>query len=370
MSANSNPITFSALFKILPHLKDAVLLRGPHGIGKSAVPAQVSKNTKMKLLDVRLSLFTEGDLIGVPDHERIRQTGVTTFAPPDWLHAACTEPCVLFLDEINRATPGVQNSAFQLVLDREVKGMRLHPDTLVFAAINDSPEYNVNEMDPALLDRFITYDLVPTVQDWIDWASGEGLDDVIIDFIRQHPEHLRPTKAVEPGSITPTQRSWARLAATLKRAGMNPSDFAGSAGPEGFYAIVMGYVGVATAIAFTDFMKNYDAILSASDVLNDMKKHEKALRKASAEKILALIEKVANNSNEKVNDKFVNDWTDAQLDNIQLFAKVLSDEQLMHFWSKISKTGCNTTNLPKVHKRLIDRIRPALAGAGQVKKKT
>jgi MoxR-like ATPase len=217
--AASNPIDFATLKVILPFIKDAVLLRGPHGIGKSAVPAGVSKTSGKRLLDVRLSLFTEGDLVGVPDHERIKSTGVTSFAPPDWLHAACNEPVVLFLDEINRATPGVQNSAFQLVLDREVKGWRLHPETLVFAAINDSPEYNVNEMDPALLDRFVTYDLVPTHKDWLVWAVEEGLDELLVDFIRQHPEHLRPTKAVEPGSITPTQRSWARLAKTLSDAG-------------------------------------------------------------------------------------------------------------------------------------------------------
>ena len=215
--AASNPIDFATLKVILPFIKDAVLLRGPHGIGKSAVPAGVSKTSGKRLLDVRLSLFTEGDLVGVPDHERIKSTGVTSFAPPDWLHAACNEPVVLFLDEINRATPGVQNSAFQLVLDREVKGWRLHPETRVFAAINDSPEYNVNEMDPALLDRFVVYDLVPTHKDWLVWATAEGLDDLVVDFIRQHPEHLRPTKSVEPGSISLTLYSGLSLIAAKTR---------------------------------------------------------------------------------------------------------------------------------------------------------
>ena len=40
--AASNPIDFATLKVILPFIKDAVLLRGPHGIGKSAVPAGVS----------------------------------------------------------------------------------------------------------------------------------------------------------------------------------------------------------------------------------------------------------------------------------------------------------------------------------------
>ena len=90
--AASNPIDFATLGIVLQFVKDAVLLRGPHGIGKSAVPAAVAKKTGMRLLDVRLSLFTEGDLVGVPDHERIKSTGVTSFAPPDWLHTACTKP--------------------------------------------------------------------------------------------------------------------------------------------------------------------------------------------------------------------------------------------------------------------------------------
>ena len=88
--AASNPIDFATLNIVLQFVKDAILLRGPHGIGKSAIPAAVSKRTGMRLLDVRLSLFTEGDLVGVPNHELIKSTGVTSFAPPDWLHTACT----------------------------------------------------------------------------------------------------------------------------------------------------------------------------------------------------------------------------------------------------------------------------------------
>lgn len=361
MSA-SNPIDFATLNVILPLIKDAVLLRGPHGIGKSAVPADVSKRTSKRLLDVRLSLFTEGDLVGVPDHERIKSTGITSFAPPDWLHAACTEPVVLFLDEINRATPGVQNSAFQLVLDREVKGWRLHPETLVFAAINDSPEYNVNEMDPALLDRFVTYDLVPTHKDWIVWATSEGLDELLVDFIRQHPEHLRPTKSVEPGSVTPTQRSWARLAKTLSDAGMTPSQFGGQDKdglPPGFYAIAMGYVGVPTAIAFVNFIKEYDSVISAEDITDRWKATEKKIAKLPAEKVLSIIEKVGNLCKEK-------DLTLPQIQNLGSFGNLISGEQVMALWSAVS--GGRQGNTVKFHKFIQPRILEVATKANQTKK--
>jgi hypothetical protein len=360
--AASNPIDFATLGIVLTFVKDAVLLRGPHGIGKSAVPAAVSKQTGKRLLDVRLSLFTEGDLVGVPDHERIKSTGVTSFAPPDWLHAACTEPVVLFLDEINRATPGVQNSAFQLVLDREVKGWRLHPETLVFAAINDSPEYNVNEMDPALLDRFVTYDLVPTHKDWLTWAVSEGLDELVVDFIRQHPEHLRPTKAVEPGSITPTQRSWARLARTLMDNGLAPSQYGGSdkdALPAGFYAIAMGYVGAPTAIAFVNFIKEYDSVITAEDVTDRWKSFEKKIAKLPAEKILGLIEKIGNLCKEK-------ELTLTQMQNLGAFGQAVSGEQVMALWSSVSSG--KQANTVKFHKFIQPRILEVATKANGVKK--
>ena len=360
--AASNPIDFKTLDFVLQYINDAVLLRGPHGIGKSAVPAAVAKNTGKRLLDVRLSLFTEGDLIGVPDHKRIADTGVTTFAPPDWLHTACTESCVLFLDEINRASPGVQNSAFQLVLDREVKGMRLHPETLVFAAINDAPEYSVNEMDPALLDRFVTYDLVPTVADWITWATAEGLDACAIDFIRNHPEHLRPTKAVEPGSITPTQRSWARMLKTLSGAGMEPSKFGGcdkDALPPGFYAISMGYIGVTTAIAFMSFIKNYDSIITAEDVVDRWKQFEPKIEKLAAERVLGLIEKIGNLCKDK-------ELTLTQVANLGAFGNLISGEQVMALWNAVS-TG-KQANTIKFHKLIQLRIQEVATRANSVKK--
>lgn len=357
--AASNPIDFKTLDIVLPLIPDAILLRGPHGIGKSAVPAAVSKRTGKRLLDVRLSLFTEGDLVGVPDHERIKSTGVTSFAPPDWLHTACTEPVVLFLDEINRATPGVQNSAFQLVLDREVKGWRLHPETLVFAAINDSPEYNVNEMDPALLDRFVTYDLVPTHQDWLTWAVSEGLDEVAVDFIRNHPEHLRPTKAVEPGSITPTQRSWARLLKTLTNANLSPSKFAGDALPPGFHAICMGYVGVATAIAFQDFIKNYASVMTAEDIVDRWSKNKAKVEKLPAEKVLGLIEKLGNLVKEQ-------ELSLGQLKNLGEFANVITGEQLMALWQAVSSG--KQANVVKLHGFIKERLITIATKANSTKK--
>jgi len=110
--------------------------------------------------------------------------------------SACKGPKVLLLDEYNRATTEVLQTAMQITLDRELNGWKLHPETRIYAAINASAEYIVNELDPAQADRFWTVDLEATVEDWLTWASElvngkTRIDSVIIDFIRQNPGHLR-----------------------------------------------------------------------------------------------------------------------------------------------------------------------------------
>ena len=151
--------TFKIVAPALPsHI--AILMRGPTGVGKSHLARQIADAHGLPFIDVRGSTMSEGDVGGYPDIEGMKESGVMTFCMPAWFIRACNEPVVLMLDELNRSLPGVQQSFFQLVLDRELGNdkngvpYRLHPETRVIAAVNHGSEYDVNEMDPALLRRF------------------------------------------------------------------------------------------------------------------------------------------------------------------------------------------------------------------------
>src|SRR5579863_4412898 len=157
--------------KLLPQ-DISVLIRGDHGIGKSQVVFALGQHFGLPVIDRRLSQLDSGDILGLPKLEN----NVTKFMPPDWVMRACTEPVVLFLDEINRAVPEVMQAAFQLVLDRQLSGHKLHEGTRVYAAVNTNARYQTNEMDPALLDRFWAIDLEPTDDDWYAWAMEEVED--------------------------------------------------------------------------------------------------------------------------------------------------------------------------------------------------
>ena len=111
--------TFNIVASALPP-EIAVLMRGPTGIGKSFLAKDLADGKDLPFVDVRLSTMSEGDVGGYPDIEGMKETGVMTFCMPSWFVRSCREPVILMLDEMNRALPGVQQSAFQLILDREL----------------------------------------------------------------------------------------------------------------------------------------------------------------------------------------------------------------------------------------------------------
>ena len=344
--------TFTKLAPKLP-AEIAILMRGPTGVGKSQVAKQCSIELGLPFIDVRGSTMSEGDVGGYPDLEGMKETGVMTFCMPSWFVRSCREPVVLMLDEMNRSLPGVQQSFFQLVLDRELgndkDGMpyKLHPGTRVVAAVNHGSEYDVNEMDPALLRRFWTVDLDPSNQDWIDWAGPAGIDPVTIDFIRNHPEHLRVNVAgVEPGTVAPNPASWARLDESLRHMGLAPSDLAGT-GDSSVYAMSTGFVGVEASIAYSEFIKRYERVISADDVLAGKIEEERA-KDLQASEALGVLDKLVEHSKD-------NQWKAKQAKNVAAFVNARGGEQLVYFWNAVSKTQ-NLHNIQALHKEIGTKV--------------
>ena len=344
--------TFKNLAPKLP-AEIAILMRGPTGVGKSQLAKQVADDLGLPFIDVRGSTMSEGDVGGYPDIEGMKETGVMTFCMPSWFVRSCREPVVLMLDEMNRSLPGVQQSFFQLVLDRELGNdkdgnpYKLHPGTRVVAAVNHGSEYDVNEMDPALLRRFWTVDLDPSNQDWIDWAGPAGIDPVTIDFIRNHPEHLRVNVAgVEPGTVAPNPASWARLDESLRHMDLAPSDIAGT-GDSAVYAMSTGFVGVEASIAYSEFIKRYERVISADDVLAG-KIDEARAKDLQASEALGVLDKLVENSKD-------NQWKTKQAKNVAAFVNARGGEQLVYFWNAVSKTQ-NLHNIQALHKEIGTKV--------------
>lgn len=340
-------MSIKTFIEVAPRLprSTSVLLRGDHGIGKSQVVRQVAAllDGGLPVIDRRLSQMSEGDMIGLPSTDG----EVTRFNPPDWFKRACEEPVALFLDELNRATTEVMQAAFQIVLDRELNGWRLHPQTAVFAAINAGSSYTVNEVDPALLDRFWAVDLSPTAADWLGWARGR-LHETVVDFIAGNEKFLDPVKNADPGTVQTSRRSWERLSDALTSAKIadTPDDVL-------FYPMCLGYVGLEATTAFQSFAKSVDNRFTGEDIVESYAKIRSKLKKLnSQDKWNAALDKVGDYVTGNLNT-----LNEVQGKNLRDFASDLPAELRITLWSKLTSKGVEKLDLAKaVHKSMSDLI--------------
>ena len=267
-------ISFSSLNKCLPLVTGArfpVLLRGRHGIGKSQVIYQFAESVELPVVERRASQMTEGDLLGIPSQESYEVNGhqASKFRPFSWLVQACTEPVVLFFDEIDRAVLEVRQGIFELTDSRKLAGWTLHPDTIIFAAINggsqESSSYQVGEMDPAELDRWSVFDVEPSHEDWKSWADGKICRE-IIEFLDREPKFLEFEDEHSPGTVYPSRRSWDRLNSTVGELIDQYMHSKDEMILESVYSISCSFIGLPASVSFADYLKNCERKVSVEDV--------------------------------------------------------------------------------------------------------
>ena len=335
-------ISFGTLNQILPILVNSklpVLLRGRHGIGKSQVVFQLGEQLNLPVIDRRASQMTEGDLLGLPKQS---SGDVTEWCPPKWFHTACTEPVILFLDEVDRATLEVRQGIFELCDSRKLAGNTLHPDTLVFACVNGGgdhgDQYQVGEMDPAELDRWTVFDVKPTVEDWLNWADGR-VNSVIWDFINDNHSHLEHNDDYEPNKKYPSRRSWARLSDALALSDFSdPVKMRELRSSGALHHIASGFIGFEGATALCDYLDNYKKIVTVEDILNGKVELTKDFKINDHN---ALIERF------KQARLFDEELPQDQLRNIAQYFLVLPSELAMHFFQNVISKGENNTSIAR-----------------------
>lgn len=309
--------TFLTVAPMISEARFPVLMRGRHGIGKSQVVYQLAKTMSLPVVERRASQMTEGDLVGLP----VVSGNSTKWNPPDWFKFACDNACVLFFDEVDRATTEVRQGLFELTDSRKLNGHKLHKDTVIFAAVNGGKHganYAVADMDPAELDRYSVFDLEPTVEDWLTWAKDRMANEVY-DFVYQSPKHLEHNGDIEPNKVYPSRRSWDRLNKTIVMANLLDN----GATPE-LYTVVSAFVGMEAAVAFNDFVQNYNKQITVDDLMTG--KIFKVISKMDLNQHNGLIEKLSDSG------KLVNLLTNEEMDNIaEYFANIPSEVAMLLF---------------------------------------
>ena len=226
-----------------------VMLIGKHGIGKSEIIRRFYEHERrLNVVAFFLGQMSDpGDLIGLMHKDE--QTGRSVFLPPYWWPVD-GRPIVLFLDELNRARPEILQSVYELALNKTLAGKRLPDGSIVVSAVNAGDEYQLTDLDPALISRFNFYEFAPTVEDWLLWAAENDVDPRVTTFIQQnHPFLDGDEKAGDEDLLTanaglvktPDRRAWVKVSNFVK-----PLDRI----DDGHIKIIAGIVGTSAALMF------------------------------------------------------------------------------------------------------------------------
>ena len=241
-----------------------LMLVGNHGIGKSEILTEYFSGKGMKVVPLFLGQMSDpGDLIGIPN--RNNTTGKTEFMPPYWFPLD-GKPIVLFLDELNRARPEVLQTIMDLALNRTLAGRKLPDGSRIISAVNDGDQYQLTDLDPALVSRFNVVTFRPTTQEWLLWADKVGVDARVRDFIRENPIWLDKNPDAKEGvdtglDKTPDRRAWKRVSDILKTAGdINPivaKAMSAIVGPKAASALV-GSVSAKKILSGREVLQNFE----------------------------------------------------------------------------------------------------------------
>ena len=282
MSVKINARELESLLAATPASQN-IMLTGKHGIGKSQILEKFFTARGERVVILFLGQMSDpGDLIGLPRLDET--TGKTLFMPPYWFPTD-GKPVVLFLDELNRARPEVLQTIMDLTLNRMLAGRKLPEGSRVISAVNDGEEYQLTDLDPALVSRFNIYEFKPTAQEWLLWASKAGLDSRVIDFISENPEMLDGaafTREDQGLEKSPDRRGWERVSKVLQTNEVTPL----------LKTVIAGIVGMPAASKFFAVI-NQKHLPSAKEILlGDFAKQRPALKKCITPELAAVNESI------------------------------------------------------------------------------
>jgi MoxR-like ATPase len=156
--------------------EDPLLLIGPHGTGKSYLLERIATAMGLEWRHYNASLLNFDDLVGYPLPDE--KGGLQFVQTP----ASIWNAEAVFLDEISRCRPDMQNKLFPIIHERRVQGLPLQRLRYRWSAMNPPPTEEPGEvgylgsepLDQALADRFAFVLQMPAWRD-LDKNAQEQL---------------------------------------------------------------------------------------------------------------------------------------------------------------------------------------------------
>jgi len=216
------------LFRLMKANRN-VLLIGGHGIGKTSIIMQLAKwqGLRLKYLSAA-TMDPYADLAGIPVVNSEKKM-------VEFIHDSDLDKYdIFFIDEINRPSHSkVLNGLLELVQFLSVQGRKFKRLKACWAGMNPpGMNYNVDDIDPTLMDRFHHYFELPSIyslaffENRFGIAMGRILVQWALDLSEDKRKTITPRRLEYIGeSIMLFDNSSDMAASSVMSGTLSPSDF-------------------------------------------------------------------------------------------------------------------------------------------------
>lgn len=237
------------------------MMTGSPGIGKSQIVRDIAEQFNLKVIDLRLSQCDPTDLLGFPNivGKRAGYVPMETFPIEGDALPAGYAGWMLFLDEMNGAVPAVQAAAYKLILDRMVGVHNLHSNVAIVCAGNlETDNGIVNPMPTPLQSRMVHLELVVDTNEWLEWASSNGINHRITSYVRFMPGNLYTFRPDHTDHTYGCPRTWEFSSRVLSVVDETSADF---------LPMLVGTLGEGLAREFVGFCSIYSNLPKLEDIV-------------------------------------------------------------------------------------------------------
>lgn len=199
---------------------------GKGGIGKTESIYELTKRLNIGYVDVRLLLYNESDLKGIPypneDHTKTiwLQNDILPNSERDG------DTGILVLDEITSTSRSIRTAAYQLINERRL-GEYILPDGWYIVCLGNGEEDggDFNGMEGNFANRCSLFNVVPDVEAWKEWGYKSGINYLVLGYVSWRPSELHTFNPDnEDDMLFASPRSWKAVSDILNANGFNKDD--------------------------------------------------------------------------------------------------------------------------------------------------
>lgn len=216
------------------------------------------ENNKFSCIIISAPLMEPTDIKGIPVPDL--EAKLAYWLEPYFLPKK--GPGIILIDDLTAAPKSVVASLLTLVQHRRVQKYKLPDDIMVIVAGNRVEDQSYcDQLSAAMRSRMVHINLVPNLDEWVDWGLKNDLHHSVIAFLKQHSgtKYFHTTTQEMSDTAFACPRTW-HFASNIMKLEL-PYEIKREA--------IMGCVGIAAGNEFLLYQQIYEKLPTIEEILKN-----------------------------------------------------------------------------------------------------